>query len=211
MAFIYKITNDMNNKVYVGKTNLSIKERFQQHLKDSKRPTKEHRPLYAAINKYGTEHFSIEVIEECSSDKSSDREQYWIGYYHGYENGYNATKGGDGKQRFSHEQIAHLLKKIPYPKDVADIVGCSPDTVYIVAKEYNIQVKNKGQYHNQKKIAAYSKDDQLIKEFDSVQLASEWCVEIGNCAAMSSGVRSHIADVANGKRKSAYGFLWKYI
>lgn len=211
MAFIYKITNDINNKIYIGKTNLSIEERFQQHCRESKKTTEQNRPLYSAMQKYGIEHFKIEKIEECSSEISSEREKYWIVYYQGYEQGYNATHGGDGKQLFSHEQIAKLLKKVPYPKQVADIIGCSVDTVRIVAKEYNLSIKNSGQFQNKRKIAAFTKQNVFIKDFESIQAAGEWCAAAGYCATMNSGVRSHIADVANGKRKSAYGFLWKYI
>ena len=211
MAYIYIITNDINKKVYIGKTNLSIEERFKEHCRDCMKETAEKRPLYAAMRKYGIEHFSIKKLEYCSSQKASEREKFWINHYKSYQNGYNATLGGDGKQLFSHEQIAYLLKKIPRPAEVANLVGCSTDTVYIVAKEYNIKVENAGRFSNQKPIAAYTKDNKLVKTFDSVQLAGEWCAAAGLCAAMNSGVRSHIAEVANGKRKSAYGFLWKYI
>lgn len=74
MAYIYKITNDINNKVYIGKTNQNIQKRFQQHLNDSKRPDIQNRPLYKAMNKYGLQYFHIELIEE--TDKPEDREKY---------------------------------------------------------------------------------------------------------------------------------------
>lgn len=76
MAYIYKITNDINNKVYIGKTLLSIEKRFKEHCKDYKREGKEKRPLYRAMNKYGIEHFSIEEIEECNYNVINDREKY---------------------------------------------------------------------------------------------------------------------------------------
>ena len=66
MAFIYKITNDINAKVYIGKTLGRIKKRWKEHLKDCKRRKNENRPLYTAMRKYGTEHFKITLIEECS-------------------------------------------------------------------------------------------------------------------------------------------------
>lgn len=38
MAFIYKITNQINNKLYIGKTSLSsVEERFKEHIQDSKK------------------------------------------------------------------------------------------------------------------------------------------------------------------------------
>ena len=61
MSFIYKITNQINGKSYIGKTNLpSIQERFKEHISDSKRARMEKRPLYSAMNKYGIENFKIE-------------------------------------------------------------------------------------------------------------------------------------------------------
>lgn len=51
MSKIYKIINDINDKVYIGKTKLSIEKRFKQHYEDSKKRNKENRPLYKAINK----------------------------------------------------------------------------------------------------------------------------------------------------------------
>ena len=134
MAYIYKITCDINNKIYIGKTNLSIEERFQQHKLDSRKEHIEARPLYRAMNKYGFEHFSIEKIEECKPEEASSREQYWIGFYRGYEEGYNATKGGDGKLLFDHQSILEQLYKTPYGKEVAEQFGCSKDLVYQIAK-----------------------------------------------------------------------------
>lgn len=76
MAFIYVITNDINGKQYVGKTNNTIEKRFQEHIRDSKRRKCEKRPLYSAMNKYGIEHFSIAILEECSAEESAIREIY---------------------------------------------------------------------------------------------------------------------------------------
>lgn len=76
MSYIYVITNDVNGKQYVGKTNGTIEKRFKEHIKDSKRERCEKRPLYNAINKYGIEHFSIKQLEECSEKEASTKEIY---------------------------------------------------------------------------------------------------------------------------------------
>lgn len=55
MAFIYKITNLVNGKVYIGKTEETIEKRFRQHLSESNKDRCKNRPLYRAIRKYGKE------------------------------------------------------------------------------------------------------------------------------------------------------------
>ena len=76
-GYIYIIKNDINNKVYIGKTLLpTIEERFKEHLKESIRERSKNRPLYNAMNKYGIEHFYIELLEECDINILSQQEQY---------------------------------------------------------------------------------------------------------------------------------------
>lgn len=211
MSYIYKIINDINNKVYVGKTDFSIEKRFKEHCQDAFRERNEKRPLYAAMRKYGIEHFHIELIEE--TEKPEEREIYWIGFYEGYSEGYNATRGGDGKHLYDHDLILARLKEIPYPCQVAKEFNCCVDLVYDIAKQYNISVKNKSNEQLQalsKEVSAFTKDGKFVKTFSSTVEAAKWCFENGKSSSLTSGVRTHIAEVANGKRKSAYSYIWKY-
>ena len=113
MGYIYKITNDVNGKIYIGKTSYNNPEkRWNEHLNDYKKRKCEKRPLYSAMNKYGTEHFHFEVIEETNSPE--EREQYWIETlrtYVGFDDchGYNATLGGDGKSylNLNEDEVIH--------------------------------------------------------------------------------------------------------
>lgn len=213
MTKIYKITNLINRKSYIGKTAFSLDKRFQEHCKDALRQTKETRPLYSAFNKYGIENFTIELIEECEEEISNLREQYWIGFYQTYTNGYNATLGGEGKTKYNHDIIVGLLKENPYPIEVAKQVGCCVDIVRDIAKTYNIEIYNKGQesfIQNSKEILQFDKQGKFIQKFPSSAEAARWCYENNYCKTLNSGVRSHISDVVNNKRKSAYGFVWKF-
>lgn len=92
MAYIYKIINDINNKVYIGQTKGTIENRFKSHCYAVK-----HRnfSLYLAMKKYGVEHFFIQEVEKCNEEDLNDREKFWIQYYDSYNNGYNASLGGD--------------------------------------------------------------------------------------------------------------------
>ena len=98
---IYKIKNKINNKVYIGKHCGNSNERWKQHLRkslDSSRP--EH--LYRAMNKYGPENFSYEILEthpiSVGDDFLNEREKFYIKKYNSRsdQNGYNMTNGGEG-------------------------------------------------------------------------------------------------------------------
>ena len=118
MGYIYLITNKINNKKYVGKTTKSIKERWEEHLKDSKKEKCEIRPLYRAIRKYGIENFTIEEIEKCNIISLSEKEQYWIKYYNTYEDGYNATLGGDGSILLDYDEIKPLFNDLHLVEEI---------------------------------------------------------------------------------------------
>lgn len=109
MGYIYAITNKINGKQYVGKTTLTVADRWKQHIHDSKTRKGEIRPLYSAFKKYGIENFKIEELEKCSNDILSDREIYWIDKLDTYNNGYNATFGGDGKILYDYKKILTLI------------------------------------------------------------------------------------------------------
>lgn len=97
MSCIYKITNLVNGKIYIGKTEKTIQERFEQHkIKASQHPN---RYLYDAMNHYGYSNFKIEEVELVEDiDELDNREIYWIKFYNSInpEIGYNMTIGGDG-------------------------------------------------------------------------------------------------------------------
>lgn len=138
VGYIYKITNKINGKVYVGKTTRTVQERWEEHLREYRRERCENRPLYRAIRKYGTNAFAVETLEEVGLENLSERETYWIEYFHTYSDGYNATMGGDGKILYDYDLIAQLLREGRKYQEIADMVGCCSDTVSFVAKKYSI-------------------------------------------------------------------------
>lgn len=93
---IYKITNKINGKFYIGQA-IDIYSRFQRHY--WVHGVHHNSAIDLAINKYGLENFEIEILEECPENKLNEREIYWgEEYYNGKcyaPNGYNiALLGG---------------------------------------------------------------------------------------------------------------------
>ena len=88
--FIYKITNRLNGKPYVGQTKQPIEKRFLQHSKAST-------PLGQAMRECGIENFTIEIIEECKTPEQAKKQEcFWIRALKcKVPNGYNRSDGGE--------------------------------------------------------------------------------------------------------------------
>lgn len=148
-GFIYKITNRVNNKSYIGQTRFTVEHRFKQHIKNY---NIEHRkqPLYMAFDKYGLQNFKVETLEECDVDKLDEREIYWIAYYDTFRNGYNATLGG---QKHSakyfwtdnqYEEIKSLYLSGFSTRYIAEKFKVSRDTIRSILKSMNVKIRNHG-------------------------------------------------------------------
>lgn len=89
--FVYLITNTINGMRYVGQTTTSLEERFRLH-----KALKNCRYLHAALEKYGSENFTIEAIcEPLTIELMNEFEAEYIKRYNTLApNGYNLTEGG---------------------------------------------------------------------------------------------------------------------
>ena len=110
---IYVITCLLNGMKYVGQTTRTIEQRFKEHAS-----YKTH--LGYAIQKYGQENFTIEILETCETPEQLDeREIYWIAKLNcKHPNGYNLTDGGEGfrgvkRTKEHNEKIAAANRGIP--------------------------------------------------------------------------------------------------
>ncbi|PGU82098.1 NUMOD3 domain-containing DNA-binding protein [Bacillus cereus] len=121
---IYKFTNLVNGKVYIGLTSKTLERRLTNHEAHVRNGYRNH--FYNSVRKYGWENFKCEVIDQIHSEDDAERierlkerEKYWISYYKsfiGFDdcNGYNATLGGDGSwgRIASDETREKISKKI---------------------------------------------------------------------------------------------------
>ena len=107
-GIIYKITNKVNGKSYIGQTRYTIEFRWKQHQHKN-----DNTYFHNAIHKYGIENFSIEILEKCNIEDLNSREIFYIAKYDTFKNGYNLTIGGDGNRKLllddSYSEIKELL------------------------------------------------------------------------------------------------------
>ena len=203
MAYIYKITNNINNKIYIGKTERTVEQRYAEHCKNAIHKYFDY-PLYRAMNKYGLENFSVETIEETNSP--NEREVYWINFYNSYYDGYNSTLGGEGCRICDYDLIYSLYKMGKDCKEIAQILHYDQETCRIAVKTFGITPEELFTRHCEKMyvpVAQLDKDtEEIIKIFPSVTEANNY---------LNKGRSGHIASVCKGQRKTAYGYKWKYL
>ena len=205
IAYIYKITNNINGKIYIGKTEFSVEKRFKEHCRDAFKERCEKRPLYSAINKYGIENFTVETIEE--TDNPEEREKYWIEYYGSFKNGYNATMGGDGKKYADYELILSLFNEGKTEKEIYQITGYTDKTIRAALVQGGVSQEDRqarGVATRSKPVVMLDKNTlKILKVFPSAREAERYLNK-------PNGNR-HINEVCNGKRQTAYGYKWRHL
>ncbi|MBQ4122290.1 GIY-YIG nuclease family protein [bacterium] len=214
MSYIYKITNKINGKIYIGKTNRTVEERWESHKRDSVKETLEKRPLYSAMRKYGIKNFLVETIEECSLEDSSNREKYWIEFYGSFKYGYNATIGGDGKPYIDREKVINIYNQLRSAKDTAKELNICSDSVLRILRENNIVPLTSYEVQKEKfgkPVNMFDLKENFIKNFSSLWEAANYMVDNNLTGCKVSTIKQHISEVCRGKRKTAAGYKWKFI
>lgn len=207
MPYIYQITNLINGKQYVGKTLKTVEERWREHKGDYLRSRNEKRPLYSAMRKYGINNFKVEVLEEVNEESVNEREIYWIESLRTFKYGYNATKGGDGKSYLDYDMIYGLFDAGLNLTQIQKQMNCCEDQVRNILVLRGItseQIRERGILVLKKPVAMCDKDTkEVLKIFSSMR-------EAGRFLNKKSS-DWHISEVCKGKRKTAYGYSWKFI
>ena len=191
-GFIYKITNTINGKFYIGQTIQNVKERFYQHCATKCSKAVSNMAIHRAIKKYGKSNFTVEVIEEIDSANLNDRERYWIKYYNSYNNGYNSTKGGqDGCKPFKDLDVESIIKEYNTGKSLRTL-----GTIFKVDKQTikDLLVRNNINLRTTKTYKLSQKDrEDIIKDlslgFSRKEIISKWHISKGYLSQLINGYR----------------------
>jgi group I intron endonuclease len=152
--YIYKITNVINNKCYIGQTAKSIDIRWKRHINDAM-SNRLDTHLARAIRKYGSDNFIIEKIDTANTQEElTQKECYWIKELNTCEDGYNETdspykSGGNTYKHKNIEEMQAIKNKIKETK----IGGNNPHSTSIKCK--NIKTLQELYFESMQEVADF--------------------------------------------------------
>lgn len=224
MTGIYKITNLINKKVYIGQA-LDIFHRWSKH---SSAPTNS--LIHQAIREYGIENFSFEIIEQCEKDVLAEREKYWINYFNSYvkepgSHGYNMNEGGWENYTSPRANIieqydlqGNFIAEYPSTGIASQQTGIALRSIQHCCGNDSRKAQTAGGFQWKRKddnkviTSIYKRTNfevlqidkntkEIIQKFNSPKEASD-----------ITGVNNvGITNCCNNKQKTSGGFIWKYV
>ena len=236
-GFIYKIWNDVNDCIYIGRTYRTVEKRWKEHVDYAKRGFKT--KLYDAMREYGLDHFNIDVVDTFTVSLKQDikqlcidNEMKWIKFYKS-NNAilYNETEGGydyDGlkneeKPVIMYDLFCNKINEFNSISEASDYSGIDNSSISACA------LKHKDIYSARNYIWRYASqpltDDEIIEL--NQRYRGVWQYDFDGCL-INEFYRPHeaakyientfniTANGANivscmcGKKKSAYDYVWRY-
>lgn len=220
-GYIYCYTSPSGKK-YIGQTVGSLRMRSKNNGDGYKNCS----VFYSAIQKYGWNQFSVEILEEVSKELLDEREYYWIDYYKTYTPyGYNIrTNNRDNystRVRFEqpidqYDQSGKLIQSYSSIKECAAITGYSYADICAIINHrlkhsHGYTFCKKGEtpdlnytykfHKNGRQTAQYDLDGNFIKLYPSA-----------SAAGRETGIQArNIRSVCDKKRKTAGGYKWEYL
>ena len=217
---IYKITNKITGKVYIGKTVNNIEHRFEQHKENCKRETNL-MYLYASMRKYGVDNFEIEFVDSVDSNDWKYWENYYIKKFNSHYSmgGYNLTWGGDYNPMDDPECYKHFLDKVHSEEfiekqRVNGLERKHSESSKLKMSKIQKVVQNKPEVKervilnqpNRCSVKMLDENDNVIKEFICCSDALRY---LGIPTKEAGAIKSKCDKYnKNGKRKRLFGYYW---
>ena len=212
-GYIYKVSNNINNKVYIGQTIRTIQDRWKQHMKDSKQDRYSKIHFYRALNKYGINEFYIEEVENVEyedlidlKNKLNELEMYYINKFNSFKGGYNSSYGGEGNVGLKHSEAskekmrqARIGTKLPDSQKRSISLHSAK---FWKGKKMPKDVVKKISIQHKIPVNQYDTKGNFIKLWDS-------CADVERVLKIN---HANITKVCKGKEhcNTAGGFIWKY-
>ena len=182
VGYIYKISNTITGKVYIGQTIQPPSRRWRQHELSAQNTNRNdsNLPLHLSMRKHGLAAFKYEVIEMCDDAIVNDREVYWISIYDSTNpnKGYNLSLGGGGTSYYRMDEILSLWNQGKGIKEISELMDIDRGFLALRLKEAGISTEeiNARRYaaareRRSSPVYKYSLDGNYLRMFSSVQEA----------------------------------------
>ena len=236
VGYIYKITNIINNKIYIGQTIKSVKHRWNQHKRNARYSIEnkvyDHH-LARAILKYGTDSFIVETIEDIIADNRklladtlNEKETYYIEFYNSFYNGYNSTLGGAGtrgtieslsgqsKPIIQYDLDGNKIGEWPCLAKAAREIGLAEDSIRKIAngyKKYCHKLECTWRWKDDPKKLPIIVDVNRVLQYDlNHKLIKIWNSYSTICREMGEPYAKNVSRVCLGNRNTFNGYIWEY-
>lgn len=223
---IYKITCLITNLIYIGYSK-NLKSRGNNYKSNK---IKTQKLIKKSIEEYEWENHKFEIIEYCEIEKLREREIYWINFYNTFNKGLNSNKGGGGPLTHTEKTKLKISKKSKLNKGKRinshwkgkkkshEICEKNRANKGKRAKSHRkgknitdshklkISKSKKGKpiFSNRKCILQYDKNNNLIKEHDSIELAAKYINK------NPTAINNALLKIKKGIKATSFGYIWKY-
>ncbi len=222
---VYKITNKVNNKIYIGITNQGVKTRWYKHCSEAKKGSTT--SLHRAILKYSKLNFQIETIEEIKGedyDYLKEREMYWVKYFDSYnrDKGYNLTLGGDGTfGRFHTDETKEKIRQKALGHEVSEETRAKMSETHQNREYDHDEMSARAIKGNEvrwadpeqhKKASLNNPNNKIILQYDLEMNFIAKYRSLSEAAKAVGGYHQNISKCASGKpnHKTSAGFIWRF-
>ena len=202
---VYKITNLVTNKVYIGITNQGSGVRYQKHWSDARHG--DPCPIHLSMAKYGEENFKLEVIDFAKTyDELKEKEKYWIKQCDSKnrEKGYNLTDGGDGTfGRMHSEETKEKIRQKAIGRKASEETKKRMSLSQQKHKELHQKNADHARMFNYRPVIALDLDGNTLKEFVTTkECAKEYRVS-------STMIKTYCRSIEP-KVAKKFNIIWRY-
>lgn len=202
---VYKITNKITGKVYIGITNQGAGARYRHHWYEAR--IGELAPIHRSMAKYGEENFTLEIIDFADTyEELKEKEKYWIKQYDSVnrDKGYNLTEGGDGTfGRMHSEETKNKIRQKAIGRKASEETKKKMSDSQKKYKEAHRAHADVIRLLNQKAVVVYDLDGNKLEEFETTkQCATKYGV---SSTMIKTYCRSEQPKVAK-----KFNIIWRY-
>lgn len=240
MWIIYKATNKINDKLYIGQTKNKLQRRIKEHERSLGKSV-----FHSAIEKYGKENFQWSVVGMCFTLEDANRlEESFIKRLktHVSEHGYNIQLGGRNHSGYTHteetkKQMSESRKGVPvhskeHKEKLRERMSGKGNPMFGKRVIHTAAAREKMSKANKGKILSDSTKHKISKSRRGTTLSdstkqkiskhsskSVICIETDQiftsvkeaCSFLGKSYGGQIGQVCYGKRKTAHGYTWKWL